>query len=474
MRRNLVIYACRGLRADALATARAWPMATDTLVALGARGLCVNAVAAATADEPARVSLLTGLAPNQHGRQTPAEPDEAPQTLTDSFVHQLADAGYHTAGVGCVEPIASALTESITVADVHRVRPDACDYYTACRRTGVLAAVMAQRNQRRRGGPLEPDRLLLEPSTDIDGFIARRAAELAESLPTTRPWALIIAFSGPGNALPPPSLYDGIVPAEELAHGVTGIDHARAATLGSPAWPRSTMERLTPDRAARLRADYLGRVSLIDYAVKRVDQRLQERSDASRLWSIVASDRGYALGAHGLVGDRVVLPGVVHTPIIVAGPRGYRPADEVAEAAADALVSTTDVAATVADLAVTDEPDGCAGHSLVAALRGQGLNPRAAAVTETPDRISIETARHRLILDRATGQPTALFNALTDPDQRQDLLHPADGPPDERWVRARVEPLKARLADAWLAASARPNVFAHEPATHRGAVTDPA
>jgi len=435
-----------------MSTARAWPLFTDHLEDLASRGVWAEAVAGSTADEPARQSLLTGLSPRQHGRLVPMGMDERPRRLTDSWAHRLAEAGYHVAGVGCVEPMAGSMHEAEVVADTHLVRAEGCAYYAACRQAGTQAAIMAQRKQRRRAGLLEADRLMLSPADDVDGFIARRAEAMVGRLPGDRPWALVVGFSGPGNDLPPPTLYDGVVPMGELRAGLGTLDHGVLGAIGSPGVPRSLLERATAGRLARVRSDYLGRVSLLDYAVKRIDGRVAERNDGGRAWSVLAGDRGYALGEQGVVGDRVVLPGVARTAVVVAGPRGFRPAGGQTGAQStglrvDGLVTTTDVSATITELAVTDEVDGSTGASLVPALRGQPTFARRAAVCEAVDRVSVETGRHRLIVRREDGAALALYDVMKDADQRHNLLDEGGSEAERRWARAMIEPIKARLAD---------------------------
>ncbi|MEM0915226.1 MAG: hypothetical protein AAGK09_11525 [Planctomycetota bacterium] len=467
-RRNLIIYLARGLRADALGIGGRWPLSTDYLDGLASRGVVTGVVSASVTDEAARRSVLTGLSPRQHGRLAALGATESAEALGDSWAHRLAESGYRVAGVGCVGSLAGAMSESEVVADTHLVRAEGCAYYAACRRSGLLAALMAQRKQAGRAGLVEPDRLMLSPPDDVDGFIARRAASMLERMPENEPWALVVGFSGPGNDLPPPTLYEGVVPWEELSEGVETLNHDALRAVGGPSVPRSLLERLTREQVARVRADYLGRVSLIDYAVKRVDGLAAERPDGARVWSVLAGDRGYALSEQGLVGDGVLTSSVATTGMIVAGPHGFRPADGSAESARDGLVSSVDVGATIAGLGVTEEVAGATGRSLVDALRGRPLQPRRAVVCEGIDRLAVDTGRHRLILRREDATPLAMYDLLNDAAQRQDLLSESASKTTRRWATAMVEPIKARLAEMLIREVARPDIAAR---TGAGAAT---
>ncbi len=441
-KRNLLIVLAHGLRCDALGDERAWPLTTTYLEALGQRGLRLIAGAASPADPGGMASLLTGLHARQHGLVADQTHQRRPTALSDSLVHRLVDAGYHVAGVGCVGMVRHVLHETVSTEDVAEVRPADCAYYRSTRSRGVMAAVMQQRRQRLRSGPFEPDRLMLEPEEDIDGFIASRAGEMIEAMPEDKPWALLVIFSGPGNDLPPPTLYDGIVPADQLKAGFAPLDMSTLDELAEPAYPRSMLQRLEAHHVARIRADYLGRVSLIDYAIRRMSRAVEQRADRGRVWTVLGSDRGHLLGEHGLIGHRSFLSGAVETPMIVAPPVGHaQPRDPFP----DALFSTVDFAPTVTALAGADMLEDSVGRSLLPLFHGNAVTPLlpGGLVSEFSDRMMLETQRYKAVFHRGKRRCVALYDLLNDSDERNNLV-------DRPMASGVIDALRVRVADALL------------------------
>ncbi len=441
--RNLIIVVCHGLRSDALSDEARWPLVTPNLEQLATRGLRLVAKAASPADTQALASLLTGRYPRQlptglGGLEAPCD------TANPSLPTWLRDAGYHVAGVGQVGSIRDQLDAVHETADLDTPEPvasSACAYLQEAHYRGHVPALTHQRLQRRRRGAVQPDRLLLEPDHDIDGFIALRAKQAVREMPTDRPWALIVAFSGPGNDLPPPMLYDELVSPDDLTGDFTPADFTQLDTLLEPAYPRSVLQRLTRRDIARIRADYLGRVALIDHGVGQLLDAARQRPDSKRAWCVLSSDHGTLLGEHGLLGHRSFLGPAIDVPVLVAPVHGRQHPTLVP----DGLWSTVDVAPTVADLAGADTPDSLAGRSLLPLLRDETeLGPHGAWVlSEFGDRLMIETRRHKAIYRTDTATCIALYDLLTDPDEHVNRV-------DDPKEREALDAVRSALAEALL------------------------
>lgn len=437
-RPNLLILLACGLRSDALGDKRAWPLATPCLERLAERGLRLVAVSACPTHQGGLVSLLTGLHPRQHGHVEDTNQLSVPNGLPS----WLTDAGYRVAAVGCVGLMGSMLADSVIAQDVSVLNPSGCHYWQAVRSKGLAPALMQQRKQRLRCGPFEPTRLLLEPADDVDGFIEAEALKMLDRLPADKPWALFVVFSGPGNDLPPPTLYQSLVEPEQLQQGFTPADLTRLDALAEPAYPRVLLQRLEPQSLGRIRADYLGRVSLIDHGIGQVVDAANNRPDRNHTWTVVASDRGHLLGEHGLIGRRSFLAGAVEVPVIIAAPlRGPRPTSQHD----DGLISTVDVAATIGALSGADLPPGVAGRSLLPVFSGNSVLPSlpGGALSEFNDRLMLETERFKIVFERTRRRCLGLFDLLNDPDEKHNLVDSAMG-------RNVVDSLRWRLADALL------------------------
>lgn len=446
-RRNLVIYLASGLRSDALEDERAWPLRTPQFGRLARRGLRLVATSACPADPGGLITLLTGLHARQHGY---AEP-ETPAACVTGLPTWLADAGYHVAGVGCLGPFASTFTESVLVEPASAVEPTRCAYAQAMHAKGLWTALAQQRKARARGGPFEPDRLLLDAEDDIDGYIADEARRVVAGLPSDRPWALVVVFAGPGNDLPPPVRFADAVDITLLGDGFTPADLKRLDALAEPAYPLIQLQRLERHTLAQIRADYLGRVALLDESIGQIADAVTHRSDRARTWSMVASDMGYLLGEHGLIGRRSFLCGAVETPLIVAAPSGGRLPHRAQDAG---LFSTVDVAATAAALAGADVPEACVGRSLLPLWGGDAIGPlKGGLLSEFGERVLLETERFKAVFDARPGDGggdcLGVFDLLNDPDERKKQSNAAAG-------QNLIDSLRLRLCEALLPLRAVP------------------
>lgn len=431
-RRNLVVILTHGLRSDALGDYSTWPIVCPHFLKLSAAGIRLVSTSCSPADPAGMTSLYTGLHARQHGvcEQINDGPDIQ---LADGWPRLLADEGYHLGGVGRVGPIAHWLAKSVLVDDVGRLESPTCAYLKHIAKAGLTKAIIDQRKQRLRFGPFEPDRLLLEPDDDIDGFIGAQAANMIDHMPAGEPWATVVSFTGPANDLPPPSLYDGLVDPSQVMHDFVPADLSQMNELLELDYPRTLIQRLDGYQLGKIRSDYLGRVSLIDQAMSRVIRAISDRPDAARTWVVLASDRGTLLGEHGLVGHRSFLSPVVETPVIISGPLNGRPHREGAGTEPhyhEGLVSNVDVAATIAAMGGCDLPLNTVGRSLLPLLGGNDTEPRIsqqACLSEHGQRLMLETRRHRIIFNTQTQAPIGFYDLLNDPDEKTNLINESSG-----------------------------------------------
>jgi len=436
--RNLIVVLCHGLRSDAVSDERRWPLDTPNIRRWAERGLRVVAGSSCPNNPGGWTTLLTGLHGRQHGL---LDHGVSLPMLHDTFALWLREAGYHVAGVGQVAEIEQVLDQAVVTHDVAEIEPVGCRYLSEINAQGLAQAIKQQRKQRLRHGPLRADRLLLEPDHDIDGYIGSTATQMIEEMPTDKPWALIVAFSGPGNDLPPPPLYSDLVTTHRLSDDFIPADIASIDELASPSIPRARLQNLTPQTIARLRADYLGRVALIDHGIGCIEKAVQQRQDAGSTWSVLGSDHGVLLGEHGLLGDRSFLAEAIETPLIVAPPvKGPRPRVRYL----DMLASTTDLAPTIAALGQAHAPSALPGRSLLSAFaKAETPKRRGGNISELPDRIMLETERHKVVFSLPSGRPMALYDLLNDGRENRNLVASPVG-------RNILDSLRARLSDALL------------------------
>lgn len=451
-RRNLIIILPHGLRSDAVGDANTWPLLTPNLESLAKRGLRLVAGSACPADWGAQVSLLTGLHARQHGHLDQSPLPQLPPVV-EGWPAWLHDHGYHTAGVGLVHAMLPWLDESVLVDPVDVTEPGRCAYLASLHGKGQLRAVQQQRKQRLRFGPFEPDRLLLQPDEDVDGFIYNHARQMLAELPDDQPWVLVVMFTGPANDLAPPVMYADAVDPRLLEHGYALADFKLMDGLVELDYPRVQLQRLDPIRLARIRADYLGRVTLIDFGISRITAQLNKRPDRDRTWIVLAGDHGQLLGEHGLIGHRSFLSAALETPILVTPPKLMKQ-----KLYDTALISTVDVAPTIAELAGVDVPPNLTGRSLVPLLKNHSIpSPIASGgglLSEFGKRLMLETERFKVIFNTQNHQAIALYDMLNDAGEKQNLIRDNTG-------LNMLDSLRWRLGDALLPLRAQPVNLPH-------------
>lgn len=440
-KRNLVIVLGHGLRADTLGGSQCWPLQTPNFQKLIDRGIWLSATSACPADSGGMVSLLTGLHPRQHGYL-----QQGPAVVCSGWPSFLDEAGYHVVGVGCVGPLEPWLDHALLVEPVDATIAPGCAYMTAARAKGMEAVIRQQRQQRLRSGPFDPDRLVMDCEDDIDGFIAAKARLAVTRMPTDRPWALVVIFSGPGNDLPPPTLFEYVVDPRSVEDGFTPADFRNLDVLAELDYPRVLLQRLEPHRLGRIRADYLGRVSLIDYGVGRLMSAVSDRADADQTWAILTSDRGQLLGEHGLLGHRSFLAGAMNVPVMIAPPA---PVDHKTY---PQHISTVDVAATIAALGGCDLPQAVVGRSLLNVFAGKDAPSdwdRSACLSEFGSRLMIASDRYKAVFDTGTLEGVGLFDMLDDPHEQDNII-------DQPVAANVLDALRRMLGDTLLPMRAMP------------------
>ena len=447
--RNLLIVLTHGLRTDAISDADYWPLKTPHWVDLAERGFRSTAIAASPADPASMIGLLTGLHARQHGAMVQG----AAAPVCEGWPAALREEGYHLVGVGRVELFERWLHESIPVQPVDDMTAAGCRYLDAMKQQGLLSIIIDQRRQRQRMGLFEPDRLMLDDADDVDGFIGAEACRALDRMPTDRPWALVVSFTGPANDLPPPTGYEAAAPSSRLEIGYGLPDFRQLDDQAELDYPRIFLQRLEPHQLARIRADYLGRVSQLDDVVGRLTALMRGRDDAERSWIVTASDRGFLLGDQGLVGHRSFLTGAVETPITVTPPQ------RMTEYVAMDQLSTIDVAATIAHLGGCDPLPGTVGRSVAPLLAQEPLThvlPGGVALSEFGSRLMIETERYRAIFSVIDQSLLGLWDLVADPNESSSIAGSAVG-------RDLADSMRSRLAEALLGLRAAPPVTPHLP-----------
>jgi arylsulfatase A-like enzyme len=311
---------------------------------------------------------------------------------------------------------------------------------------GLWTSLAQQRRVRLRQGPLDVPRLDLDAHDDVDAFIATQAADAVKHLPTDKPWALLTVFTGPGNDLPAPRPYHELITPDELDCQFVPADLRALDALAQLDYPRVLLQRLDRSSLAVLLSDYLGRVALLDLGIGLIARAARQRPDADRTWILVTSDHGKLLGESGLLGHRSFMAPALEVPVLLAPLAAPASPDRDEPQRIDGLISTVDVAATIADIAACDLPSACVGHSLLPAVRGKPVATLASEVgclSEFGRRLMLQNDRHKIILDVDTRQVIGIYDLLNDPLETRNLSETVLG-------KNLVDALRWRIGDALL------------------------
>jgi len=193
-------------------------------------------------------------------------------------------------------------------------------------------------------------------------------------------------------------------------------------------WKRGVIQDVAEEDFRRIRANYYGKVSLIDHWVGEVIGAFKRKGWLEDTLVVFWSDHGEMAGDHGRLGKAVFHEPSALVPLIVRYP-GEVPAG----ATSDALVEILDVFPTLLEAAGAEPSERCLGRSLWGVLRRPNSQHRRAVFSEifTFGRYNfmVRTERYKYALDDA-GEGYLLYDLEADPEEQENLI----GRPDVRKV----------------------------------------
>jgi choline-sulfatase len=302
------------------------------------------------------------------------------------------------------------------------------DRYTAYLRSkGVLEAYRQQMG--RYGGQCKNYPFAEEECED--GYIAAQGCDFVASYDREEPFYLNLSFVGPH----PPYWHPG-----DLQHDPA----AMRPPLNAPDDPW-TRER---------RAHYMDKCAIIDRAIGRLLQTLEEKGLRQRTAILFVSDHGDNLGDFGIWDKRYFYEQSAGVPSIMCGPHIGRGARGLTGKVSRMLVSLLDLYPTILGLAGIDvapllrQRDG---RDLVAALASEREAVRSHVVAELGTAVMIRTGNWKLVYDPEQGGVQALFNLVNDPQELNNLAGVAG-----------YEATASHLIEALLAHRIRLTQFTHD------------
>jgi len=258
------------------------------------------------------------------------------------------------------------------------------------------------------------------PADDfLDGYIGRKAVELVEHYDDPRPLCLFVGFGGPHDPWDAPLPYATMYRAEETPKPVPipASDPALPETVRDKrdfaAFPQPVVANV-----ANIRANYYGKISLIDDQVGRIVAALERKGWLDDTLIVFVSDHGEMLGDHGRFKKSTFHEANVRVPLLARWP-GRIPAGKVT----DALVEIVDLFPTLVEAAAAKPSTRCLGRSLWPLIDGERAEVKTWQISEVvygEARVMLRSRKWKLAID-ARGVVFMLYDLEHDPDEQRNL-----------------------------------------------------
>lgn len=419
---------------------------------------------------PARHSLATGLYP--HNSNCWMDPDGM-KPGTDTYMRRLQKRGYRTCLVGKahfyyqenvdLKPF-EGFMHGLGYEDLFETGGSwsnvgaATIYHDYLQSLGLDEKLYEYYRHLDRLSDVER-RFLAEPSPlpaehVLDSFIGRTAVEYIRQYDDERPSFLFVGFQGPHEPWDAPepyaSMYDPDAfpdPIPEPPHGdwlsPEAREYATYAQYFRPERPRAVKE---------VRANYAGKISLIDDWIGRILAAYEEKGWIEDTVVILASDHGDMLGDLNRISKSVFFESALRVPLIVRLP-GVPGACR-----SDALVELIDLYPTLLELAGCEIPKYRDGLSLLPLVHGESDRLREDILGEVHAHTMVRTRRWKYVAG-PTGESLQLFDLKTDPHEQRNLA----GHPEYREIEKEMRDLVLRriLRSQFHSTDADPALSAH-------------
>jgi arylsulfatase A-like enzyme len=383
---------------------------------------------------PARVSLITGLYPHNHGHalwsnalQYHAPPEHAP------MFRDIQRAGYTTAQIGKTHWTSGTSLRAAfkNEAEYHRALgldfvmqvngppSDAREgnpYTTYLKQLGLLETLANDMRGRYLKSQYEPRASVLPPEHYHDTFVTGEAVKFIAAQPADKPLCLVVSLHSPHPPLDAPGDFATMFDPEKL-------------TL-----PPNVPDRLDRDgraidaaEARRIVANYLGKIAHADACLGRLVAAFEQRGTWTNTLVLFTSDHGELLGAHGKYSKGRFEEESARVPLVIRWP-GVVQAGRTA-----ALAEMFDVYPTIVEAIGGELTPGRSARSLLPVATGRVASVRDLAISEIgtvpPLRMMARDARYKWCADEQReylydlrDDPWEMKNLANDPAHR-DLLH---------------------------------------------------
>jgi choline-sulfatase len=251
-----------------------------------------------------------------------------------------------------------------------------------------------------------------------DTYVGQRALEYLQRYDRPQPWFCWVSFGGPHEPWDAPEPYASQYDPADMPLPVPQPHDDRPRPRGILDERVANAPNPSPDDIAAMRANYAGKVALIDDQIGQLLHTVEQRGELDNTVIALVSDHGEMNGDYGLLYKSNFLDGAVRVPMILRTPQTV--ASPVAGQTHDGPVETFDLGPTLVELAGGALEHRHFARSLVPQLTDPDLPHREDALSGFRGEIMLLNQRHKLALNRQ-GQPYLLYDLEADPDERDNL-----------------------------------------------------
>ncbi len=375
---------------------------------------------------PARVSLVTGWYPHNHGLWGNANQYHLPSSMAPMF-RDLRQAGLSTAQIGKLHWFTGAdwHQEFATMEDYHRAMgldtvlsvtgpPDAeggrDPYCQFLEKRGLLTTVARDQLRRLRESEYEPRAAAVGPEDYHDVFVTGLATEYIRQQPRDKPLSLVVSLHSPHPPLDAPGQFATMFDPEKLT-----------VPANVPEQFNYDKRNVTQPEVRRMLANYLGKIALADDCIGRLVEAMKARGTWDRTLFVFTSDHGEMMGAHGALSKGRFWEESARVPLVIRWP------GHVQSGRTKALAQLFDVYPTVVEAVGGTLSPGRFARSLLPVATGKAESVRDVAVSEigmnAPLGIMLRDKQYKWWADR---DREFLFDVEADPLEQNNLAAAAE------------------------------------------------
>ena len=437
-RPNILILMPDQLRADSMGCAGHPQIRTPNMDLLASEGVWFsNAFTACPVCMPARASFVSGLYPHNHGIWTNA--GQLPAN-DETLFHHLQDSGYYVAHVGkshyYFEQKGTHMRDSEDymhargIDYVHESTGPLATMKTDSymtdhwREKGLLQAFRDDYRERKKNGNKSVWPSPLPVDEFPDSYVGRKSVEFIDSYTEDKPFCLYVGFGGPHAPWDAPGEYATMYSLADTPAHIPPAEPGKWVTEhGVRRMNQGRVHDMTEEDIQKIRANYYGKISLIDHWFGEIFAALKRRGWWDNALVVFLSDHGEMAGDHLRLSKTVFYDSSVRVPLIIRCPSQIN-----GGATSDAIAQNIDVYPTLLEAVEAEPSKRCFGKSLWPVLNDPGLGHREAAFSEISaggyHSTMVCTDRYKYAMDH-TGQGYMLHDMNDDPKEQNNLIgHP--------------------------------------------------